>query len=32
VTHYIVLKKFEKAPGVYMIIPNIVDTKETAKK
>jgi hypothetical protein len=27
-----VLKKFEKSPGIYMIIPNIVDTKENASK
>jgi hypothetical protein len=30
--HYLVLKKFEKSPGIYMIIPNIVDTKDNMKK
>lgn len=32
ITHYLILKKFEKSPGIYMIIPNIVDTNKDALK
>ena len=32
VTQMIVLKKGEKSPGTYIIIPNINDTKEAFKK
>ncbi len=28
ITHYLILKKFEKASGIYMIIPNIVDSNK----
>lgn len=32
VTQMIVLKKGEKSPGTYIIVPNINDTKEAFKK
>lgn len=32
ITHVLVLKKGEKSPGTYIIVPNINDTKEAFKK